>query len=153
MLDLKSKLSLLLIAQQASIWTWFFVFVLLLVVHMKVKRLIHLSEWEMHHNCCSLSSLNYLLLAQAQVNNTLPVYRCDQPCHLNHWLTKERGNPQFADSVSRELANSSWVEKGTSGKRGSQQGQGKGVLPHSLVSNCPLWEGGLEPAGAVLVSQ
>lgn len=65
----------------------------------------------MHHNCCSLSSLNYVLLAREQVNNTSSVYRSDQPCHLNRWLTKERGNPQFADSVSQELANSNYVSK------------------------------------------
>lgn len=65
----------------------------------------------MHHNCCSLSSLNYVLLAQEQVNNTSSVYCSDQPCYLNRWLTKERGNPQFADSASQELANSNYISK------------------------------------------
>lgn len=65
----------------------------------------------MHHNCCSLSSLNYVLLAQAQVNNTSSVYCSAQPCQWNQWLTKERGNPQFAGSGSQEVANTNYMPK------------------------------------------
>lgn len=65
----------------------------------------------MHHNCCSLSSLNYVLLAQGQVNNTSSVYCSDQPCHLNQRLTKERGNPQFADRVNQESASNDYMSE------------------------------------------
>lgn len=75
------------------------------------KQLIHSCEWKMQHNCSSLSGLNYVLLAREQVNNTSSVYCSDQPCHLNRRLTKERGNPQFADNVSQELANSNYMAK------------------------------------------
>lgn len=82
-----------------------------------MKRLIHLSEWKMHYNCCSLSSLNYVLLALAQVNNTSSVYCSAQPCQWNQGLTKERGNLQFAGSGSQEVANSNCVsQKGNLGE-------------------------------------
>ena len=116
MLVLKNKLPLCLLPNKQvfafdffNCCFWFFV--LLLLVHTQVKQVIDSSDWKMHHNCCSLSSLNYVLLAQEQVNNTSSVYRSDLPCHLNRWLTKERGNPQFADSTSQELANSNYVSK------------------------------------------
>lgn len=85
---------------------------MLLLDPTQVKQVIDSFEWmKMHHNCCSLSSLNYVLLAQEQVNYTSSVYCSDQPCHLNQRLTKERGNPQCADRVSQELANSNYVSK------------------------------------------
>lgn len=78
-----------------------------------MNQVIDSFEWmkKMHHNCCSLSSLNYVLLARAQVNNTSSVYCSAQPCRWKQWLTKERGNLQFVGSGSQEVANSNYVSK------------------------------------------
>lgn len=122
------------------------------------KQLIHSCEWKMQHNCSSLSGLNYVLLAREQVNNTSSVYCSDQPCHLNRRLTKERGNPQFADNVSQELANSNYMAK--EGPQVNFAWHSAGLIKGAFASSdwlyLLLWEeccGGVRARSALIRSE